>query len=108
MYPAFYATLAPLSPRAPRACSFILAADSAPIKLAWGNKLKAAVEAIAPLSPAESAVWAGVSKSHAPKAGKGSVQRTVSDETSMWQESEDMLMMVRAAIKISRRMFTAS
>ena len=56
MYPAFYATLAPLSPRAPRACSFILAADSAPIKLAWVNKLKAAVEAIAPLSPAESAV----------------------------------------------------
>eukprot|EP01045_Picozoa_sp_COSAG04_P001830 COSAG04_NODE_63_length_30038_cov_9.461071_3_plen_103_part_00 len=95
-------------PACPRACSFILAADSAPIKLAWVNKLKAAVEAIAPLSPAESAVWAGVSKSHAPKGGQGSVQRTVSDETSMWQESEDMLMMVRAAIKVSSRMFTAS
>lgn len=73
---------------------YILAADAESIMQAWISKLRAAIDALAPLSPADSAVWAGVTKGNG-KAGaaKPSIQRVESDETAMMNEMEDMLMM---------------
>lgn len=73
---------------------YVLAADAESIMQAWMSKLSAAIDALAPLSPADSAVWAGVAKGKG-KAGaaKPSIQRVESDETAMMNEMEDMLMM---------------
>ena len=73
---------------------FVLAADAESIKQAWMSKLGAAIDALAPLSPAASAVWAGIKKGKGnPGAAKPSLQRVESDETAMMNEMEDMLMM---------------